>query len=133
MNQLILATIALLSGYVRFYQDFCENILGVTAFTRHIRGEDVHFSIKEVLTQRDLSLKESVSITTDMTSQCYPSVCSLLYSIRRVCRGSECCDETFQPSQGIIFTETSPPSRVLTEIEKMQIQTAFWCTAVLDG
>lgn len=128
MNQLILYIIyiiALLTVYVRFYQDFCENILGVAAFTRHIRGDDVYFSIKEVLTQRDLSLKESVSITTDMTSQCYPSVCSLLYSVRRVCGGSECCDE--------IFTETSPPSRVLTEIEKMQIQTACCCTAVLDG
>lgn len=39
--------------------------LGVTALTTHTRGEDIYQAIKEMLTQRGISLKNVVSITTD--------------------------------------------------------------------
>lgn len=55
--------------YIRFYhaekKDLIEDILDVTALTTHSRGEDIYMAIKEMLTQREISLKHVVSITTD--------------------------------------------------------------------
>ncbi|XP_067298506.1 SCAN domain-containing protein 3-like [Pseudorasbora parva] len=55
--------------FVRFFnkdkEEFCEDLLGVTALQTTTRGEDIYLAIKEMLKKRKIELKQVVSITTD--------------------------------------------------------------------
>lgn len=55
--------------YVRFLhkeqKEVCEDLLGLMPLETHTRGEDIYEGIKEMLTKREINLKQVVSVTTD--------------------------------------------------------------------